>query len=135
MSSASDTFFTSVGCMDGRVQDPVANFGRKKFGALFADTITEAGLVGLLSENPDQSLLESIKKKLNISIGKHHSRGILVHGHEECAGNPVSKEEHVEDIRKSIEVIKTLTGAKIPVLGLFIKRSTHNPAIWEASEV
>ena len=33
MSKADETFFTSVGCMEGRVQEVVAQFGRRKFGA------------------------------------------------------------------------------------------------------
>lgn len=44
-------FFTSVGCMDGRSQRAVATWGREKFDAEYADTITEAGLVGLLAKD------------------------------------------------------------------------------------
>ncbi len=43
MSMPGETFFTSIGCMDGRVQGPVAEFGREKFGGQFADAITEPG--------------------------------------------------------------------------------------------
>jgi len=58
-------FFTAVGCMDGRVQEPVLAFGQQKFGAKYADTITEAGLVGLLAKkNIDRALLDSIRKKI-----------------------------------------------------------------------
>lgn len=146
--------------MDGRVQRPIADFGRKKFGAEFADTITEAGLVGLLARlqlpasphaeqseaareqsdggqanNPSQTLLNSIKNKLAISIELHHSKGILVHGHQDCAGNPVSLEKHTEDVKKSVEIIKGLIENKVPVIGLFVKRSSTNPKTWEASEV
>ncbi len=123
MSSVLDTFFTSVGCMDGRVQEPVAKFGRSKFNALYPDTITEAGLVGLLTkDNPDQSLIDSLKAKIDISIQKHGSRGIVVHGHEDCAGNPVDYEKHKEDVRKSVEVIKKLINNRAPVYGVFVKR-------------
>jgi len=136
MSDTSETFFTTVGCMDGRVQEPVAEFGRRMFDAKFSDTITEAGLVGLLGENPKQSLLDSIKQKLNISIEKHHSKGILIHGHEECAAsNAVSDELHIEDVKKSVEKIKELTNGKVSVIGLFVKRSSSDPKIWEALEV
>lgn len=106
MSDLGETFFTSVGCMDGRVQEPIAKYGRDKFGVLYADTITEAGLVGLLSNSPSQELLESIKKKVLISVEKHHSKGIIVYGHQECAGNPVEDNRHREEIKKAAEIIR-----------------------------
>lgn len=128
MLQVGETFFTSVGCMDGRVQDSVAEFGRQKFNAQFGDTITEAGLVGLLSKitstasnaADSQKLLESIKNKIQISLDKHHSKGIVVHGHQECAGNQVDDEKHKEDVQKSVEVIKSFV-TSVPVLGVFIK--------------
>ena len=131
-------FFTSVGCMDGRVQDVVAEFGRQKFGAEFPDTITEAGLVGKLSQEPlDQSLLDSLKFKiLDVSIGKHHSKGIIVHGHQECAASDaVDDERHKEDIRKSVQKIKSLINSSVPVVGVFVKRSLDNVQRWEIEEV
>lgn len=122
MSDAGDTFFTSVGCMDGRVQSPVANFGREKFEAEFPDTITEAGLVGLIAKENDQNLLESIKKKLQISLDKHHSKGVVVHGHAECAGNPVEEQQHKEDILKSTEIIKSLVPEGTDVIPVYVAK-------------
>ena len=135
MSDKYETFFTTVGCMDGRAQGIVAGFGRKKFGAKFADTITEAGLVGQLANNPKHYLLNSISQKLSISLEKHHSKGIIVHGHQECAGNPVGDEKHKEDIKKSVEVIQSLVNSSIQVVGVFIKRSQNDPNIWEVEEI
>jgi len=131
MSDAGETFFTAVGCMDGRVQDPIAEFGRKKFNVLFADTITEAGLVGLLEANDTGSLIgESIKKKLLISVGKHHSKGIIVHGHQECAGNPVEDGLHKDHVKKAAEFIKTLVD--VLVIPVFVKRGENG---WEVEEL
>jgi carbonic anhydrase len=131
-----ETFFTTIGCMDGRVQKPIAEFGQKKFNARFPDTITEAGLVGKLTkDSPDQGLLGSIKNKLDISLEKHHSRGIIVHGHQECAGNSVDDEKHKDDIKKSVEVIKSLINSSVPVVGVFVKHSQNNSSIWEVEEI
>ncbi|MEK7534385.1 MAG: carbonic anhydrase [Patescibacteria group bacterium] len=137
MSQIGETFFTTVGCMDGRVQEPVADFGRQKFGAKYPDTITEAGLVGKLAqEHLDQNLLESIKfKVVDVSIGKHRSKGIVVHGHQECAGNPVEDERHKTDIQKSVEVIKSLINSSVPVVGVFVERSLQDSFKWEAEEI
>ena len=115
MSNVNETFFTSVGCMDGRVQNPVAEYGKKRYGVLYPDTVTEAGLVGILAGNPTQEFLESIKKKILISVEKHHSKGIIVHGHQHCAGNPVEDEKHKQDTLKAAEIIKTM------ILGLEVK--------------
>ena len=136
MSQGDETFFTTVGCMDGRSQEPVCFFGRKKFGAVYPDTITEAGLVGLLSRNDvDERLLESLRKKLLISLEKHHSKGVVISGHQECAGNPVDDERQKEDIRKSVQVIKSLINSLAPVIGVFVKRSENDPSVWEAEEL
>ena len=119
-----ETFFTTVGCMDGRVESVVAEYGRSKFGAIFPDTITEAGLVGLLaSDTPDQSLLGSLNQKLLISLNKHHSRGIVVHGHQECAGNPVPDEVHRDHVRQAVSAVESLIDHAVPVVGVFVVRN------------
>lgn len=135
MSDQSETFFTSIGCMDGRVQEPILKLGQKRFGAMYPDTVTEAGLVGQLAHNPKQSLVDSIKQKLLISLEKHHSKGIIVHGHQECAGNQVEDHKHKADIRKSVLVIKSLINSSVPVVGAFVKRSQSDPSVWEVKEL
>lgn len=131
MADFEETFFTSVGCMDGRVQEPVAKFGRSKFGVKFADTITEAGLVGkLAADNIDQNLIDALKFKIvDISIGKHHSKGIIVHGHQECAGNPIDDETHKEQILKAAEIIRSMA-PNTQVVPVFVVRQE---GAWKAT--
>ncbi len=134
MAHANETFFTLVGCMDGRVQEAATAFGQEKFGARYPDTITEAGLVGKLTFT-DHDLLDAIKfKVVDVSIGKHHAKGVIVHGHSECAGNPVDDEQQKEDIRRSVEIIKSMVGST-PVVGVFIHRSPQDSTHWVAEEV
>ncbi len=134
MSNERETFFTTVGCMDGRVQEPVTNFGRQVFGAKFADTVTEAGLVGKLAQDQvDPEVRESIKKKVvDVSIGKHDSKGIVVHGHQECAGNPVADDKQKDDVRRSVSFVDNLIESKVPVIGVFVARSETG---WMAEEI
>ena len=132
MSGANETFFTVVGCMDGRVQKAISEFGRTKFGAEYPETITEAGIAGIIANNPDPKFVENLKTKLLVSIEKHHSKGIVVDGHQECAGNPVDDERHKEDIRRSIEFIRNLIENKIPIIGVFVVRNDES---WQAEEV
>lgn len=130
MSQIDETFFTRVGCMDGRVQIPLRIYGQQKFGAEYPDTITEAGLVGLLANKPSPQLLESIKNKVLISIENHKSKGILVYGHQECAALDAVDDTHREDIKESVRVIKNLINDKVSVVGVFVKRSSENPKEW-----
>ena len=123
MSKTGETFFTSVGCIDGRVQSPLRIFGNKKFGAEYPDTITEAGLAGIFVKPISKGFLADLKKKLDISINLHRSKGILVHGHQECAGHPVSDIQHKKDILKAARIIHNLVSKKVKVLPVFVKRS------------
>lgn len=136
MSQAGETFFTSVGCMDGRSECTIAKWGREKFGLKYADAITEAGLVGLLSkEDVDQYLLNSLKKKVLISVEKHHSKNIIVSGHEDCAGNPVDDKKHKEDILKSAEIIRSFVSQDISVIPAFVKRDPSASSGWVVEEL
>lgn len=132
MSQSDETFFTIVGCMDGRVQEARAEFGKKKFDAMYADTITDAGIAGIIANNPPQDFVEHLKKEILISVDKHNSRGILVSGHQDCAGNPVSDDEHKEHIKKSAEFISTLIDNKIPVVSIFVVQDGDS---WRAEEL
>jgi len=82
------------------------------FNAIFPDTITEAGLVGQLpKESAESNLIQAVKRKVLISLEKHHSKGIVVHGHEECAGNPVNDEIHLQDTLKTSFLKATGSGS------------------------
>ena len=133
MSDATETFFTSVGCMDGRVQDPVAELGRQKFGVQFADTITEAGLVGkLAADQIDPNLAESIRFKVtDVSMGKHHSKGIVIHGHQDCAGNPVDDDTHKNQVKKAADFVRSLV-QDIPIIPVFVIKEN---GVWKATEL
>ena len=108
---AKGKFATSVSCMDGRIQIPLTNWIKENFSVDYVDTITEPGIDKQVADNTD---LESIKTKVGISINKHESELIVVSGHYDCAGNPVSNEEHITQIKKGIEVISSWNlGVKI----------------------
>lgn len=135
MSNDGETFFTTIGCMDGRCQRVIADFGSKKFGALYPDTITEPGITGKLANNPSKELLETLKEKLTISLEKHHSRGIVVDGHAECTGNPVSDDVHRDNVRAAVSVVSSLVQNQVPVVGVFLSRSKGQQSSWEVEEI
>ena len=113
---AQGKFATSVSCMDGRIQIPITNWIKKNFSADYVDTITEPGIDKQVADNTD---LESIKSKVGISIDKHKSELIVVSGHYDCAGNPVSNEEHITQIKKGVEVISSWN-LGVKVVGVWV---------------
>ena len=113
---AKGKFATSVSCMDGRIQIPLTNWIKKNFSVDYVDIITEPGIDKLVADNTD---LESIKIKVGISINKHESELIVVSGHYDCAGNPVSNEEHITQIKKGIEVISSWN-LGVKVVGVWV---------------
>ena len=73
-----------------------------------------------------------VRRKLMISIEGHHSKGVVICGHHNCAGNPVSKEEHHEEVRifcKEVENNWELPG---PVYGLWIDKIDGK---WQVAKV
>jgi len=113
---AKGKFATSVSCMDGRIQIPLTHWIKENFSVDYVDTITEPGIDKLVADNTE---LESIKIKVGISINKHESELIVVSGHYDCAGNPVSNEEHITQIKKGIEVISSWN-LGVKVVGVWV---------------
>jgi len=116
---AEGKFATSVSCMDGRIQIPLTKWVKENHSIDFVDVITEPGVDRMVAENLD---LESIKNKVGISINAHKSEMIVVSGHYDCAGNPVSDEEHISQIKKGVEVISSW-GLNVKVVGIWVDNS------------
>lgn len=116
---ASGKFATSVSCMDGRIQIPLANWIKENYSIDFVDTITEPGIDKIVAENLD---LNSIKNKISISINAHKSELVVVSGHYDCAGNPVSNEKHIDQIRQGVKVISSWN-PNVKVLGVWVDDS------------
>ena len=121
-------FATAINCMDGRVQVPVTEFLKKKYGVDYVDMITEPGPNGILAANKEQSIIDSIKKRVGISTTKHGSKHVAIVGHHDCAGNPVDKDTHLAHIGSAIKTVKSW-GVKAEVIGLWVDDK------WKVSEV
>jgi microsomal dipeptidase-like Zn-dependent dipeptidase len=95
--------------MDGRIQLPIIHWLKEKYNVSFVDVITEPGIDKLFS-NTDK--IKDIKSKVLISVNKHGSKLVMISGHHDCAGNPVSKLEHVDQIKNAMSVIESW---KLPI--------------------
>ena len=94
-------FGTAVNCMDGRTQVPVNEYFREHFSIPNVDMITEAGPVKILAERTNLPTIDSILKRIDISVHKHGSRLIAVVGHCDCAGNPGDKSLQLEQLQRA----------------------------------
>ena len=115
------SFYTAINCMDGRIQESVANYIKKKYNVLFVDMITGLGPVKILS-NKDTENLESIILCIDISLKKHKSKGIAIVAHYDCAGNPISDEEQKESLQKAVTFLVNKY-LNVVVCGLWVDKN------------
>jgi len=125
---ADGTFATAINCMDGRTQLPVIEFMKKKYSVDYVDTITEPGPIKYLSENSDQSVIDSIKYRVDISVRKHGSKAICIVGHFGCAGNPVDRGIQIEQLKEAEKTIKSW-GFEVDIVKVYIDEN------WQVQEV
>ena len=121
-------FCTTINCMDGRVQLPVINYLQKRFKADYVDSITEPGPIAILAKQTNKFLVESIFTRLKISVDHHHSVGIAVVGHYDCAGNPVLKNIQVSQVKDSIKLIRQYY-PNMDIIGLWVDEN------WQVEEL
>jgi hypothetical protein len=116
---AKGRFATAINCMDGRTQLPVIHYMMAKYQVQYVDSITEPGPAGILAQGQNERLLDSIRRRVEISVNAHGSRHIAVVGHEDCAGNPVEKKVHLQHVLRSVERICSW-GLPCEVIGLWV---------------
>jgi hypothetical protein len=113
-----DTFATAITCIDGRVQQPVADWVKLRLNVRYVDLITEPGPDKALAQAVAEIITE-VLRKVWFSIKHHNSSIVVLAGHDTCAANPVSKEEHIEQI---IEGVKVLVACELParIVGVWV---------------
>lgn len=122
------TFCTAVNCMDGRVQRPVIDFLSEFFSVEHVDVATEASPVAVLASDRESDRSKSIYQRIDVSINVHGSKGIGIVAHYDCAGNPKPKRGQMEDICKSVSVLKSRY-PDFPVVALWVDEN------WSVVEV
>lgn len=113
------SFATAINCMDGRVQSQVNDYIKKEFHVKYVDTITLAGPVRVLATNEQESLVENVLFRTNISVKKHGSNVIAVCGHHDCAGIPEPDENQMNYIKASMVKMKKWY-PDVTVIGLWL---------------
>lgn len=113
-------FATAINCIDGRCQVPVSAWMKEHFDIDYVDRITEPGPDKVLSDGSEENI-ESIKHKVMISVNAHKSRVVAIAAHHDCAGNPVSEDEHKNCVRKCIGVVRSWN-LPVDVVGLWVNK-------------
>jgi carbonic anhydrase len=75
-----------------------------------------------------RKLRQALRAKTEISVNAHHSTAIAIVGHHDCAGNPVSKDEHLAQIREAVAYARDW-GFPVKVIGLYVNDR------WQVEEV
>ena len=101
---ATGVFGTSISCMDGRIQNVLSDWIKENYKVDHVDTITAPGVDRRIAKGDDvQPLIDMAR----ISVEKHRSRLIVISGHYDCAGNPVSDKEHIGHIKDGVGAIRS----------------------------
>ena len=116
------SFCTVINCMDGRTQLPVINYMLEHFSTDYVDSVTEAGPIAILAEQPDGDLACSILSRVNISVNKHGSSVIAIVAHYDCAGNPVDKPSQLVQLASSVKFISSQF-PQAQTIGLWVDES------------
>jgi hypothetical protein len=95
------SFAAAINCMDGRTQLPVIEWMKREYRVDYVDSITEPGPVRILAESKDAAAMESIRRRVDISVTRHGSRQVAIVAHADCAGNPVDKEHQLHQLRSA----------------------------------
>jgi hypothetical protein len=121
-------FITALNCMDGRTIKPILKYFQKKLNIddLYIDMITEPGMDGFLKNKEN---IYKLEQKIRISLINHDSDYIIIAGHYDCAGNPVSDEQHKNDIINSVNLLYSFlfekqffNKDKLNLIGVYINK-------------
>jgi len=125
-------FATAITCIDGRVQQPIADWMKLQMNVDYVDLVTEPGPDKALSDGP-LHVIDEIIRKVSFSILHHSSNVVAVTGHHDCAANDADKEEHIEQILEGIRVLHSYE-INVRVLGLWLNEWNSVQMVWDTQE-
>lgn len=123
-------FGTAVACIDGRIQQPVADWLRARFLLDHVDMITWPGADRALCGDGDPAEA-AVARAIRISLDGHGSTVVALVAHDGCLANPVDEAEHHAHVRRAMQ---TLRRWNVPatVLGLWVDARGEVRTVGEA---
>ena len=125
-------FATAITCIDGRVQQPVADWMRLHLNVEYVDLVTEPGPDKVLSEGSTY-VVDEMVRKARFSVQHHASPVVALCGHHDCAANDATKEEHIQQIIEGVHVLLSYQ-FNVRVLGLWLGEWNAVELVWDTHE-
>ena len=113
------SFCTAINCMDGRTQLPVNDWCRTHFNVDYVDTITEPAPPALMADPTNAAAIDSILRRVDISVNQHGSKGIAIVAHTDCAGDPADDDQRIVHLCRAVKVMRK-TYPDLEVTGLWL---------------
>lgn len=99
-------FATAINCIDGRVQIPVIEWLKNQYHVDYVNLVTEPGPDALLAAGTDETAINSIRHRVELSIIRRNAELIAVVGHYDCAANPVDEDAHLKQILAAVATVE-----------------------------
>lgn len=125
-------FATAITCIDGRVQQPVADWMKLHMNVEYVDLVTEPGPDKVISEGTTY-VVDEIVRKAKFSVQHHASPVVALCGHHDCAANHATREEHIEQILEGVRVLLSYH-FDVRVLGLWLNEFNSVELVWDTQE-
>jgi len=129
------SFCAAINCLDGRTQLPVINFLMRRFNVKYVDMLTDVGPLGILTNAPDSPRAQLFIERVNTVIRFHDIKELAITGHWDCRGNPVPKEQQLEQQRQVILRYRDIF-PQLTIIGLWVTEAgdveeinIENPAV------
>jgi hypothetical protein len=132
MPTPRNRFATAITCIDGRVQQPIADWMKLYMNVDYVDLITEPGPDKALNDGP-LHVIDEMVRKVSFSILHHSSNVVALSGHHDCAANDADKEEHIEQILDGIRVLHSYE-INVRVLGLWLNEWNSVELVWDTRQ-
>jgi carbonic anhydrase len=94
------TFATAITCIDGRVQQPVADWMKLHMNVEYVDLVTEPGPDKVISEGSTY-VVDEIVRKAKFSVQHHASPVVALCGHHDCAANHATRKSTLSRFAKA----------------------------------
>jgi hypothetical protein len=112
-------FALAITCLDGRVQRPVVDYIRRKYGVDYVDLITEPGPERALTDATQAPVQAAIHRNARFSVQGHHAELIAVTAHDDCLGNDADSGKRLAQLRAAQQVV-TGWDLGVDVIGLWV---------------
>jgi hypothetical protein len=127
-------FALAITCIDGRVQRPVVEYMRRKYGVDYVDLITEPGPERALTDSTRSWVQAAIQRNARFSVKGHDAELIAVTAHDDCLGNDADPGTRLAQLRAAQQVVTDWSlGVEVIALwvhmdGRVVEAATATPA-------